>query len=182
MKKLLIAAAVVALSACNQSADANQALADANASGNAASEAVENAVRQSDATPLQKEQALALMKQRHENYEQIGKANRAVRKALESSSPDLATVRQSAARIEQLSSQAPTWFPAGTGPDVGKTEAKADIWQQPQQFAAGMKDFQAAAAAFNRAAQGNDVAAIKAAHADLGKTCKSCHERFRHED
>ena len=182
MKKLLIVAAVVALSACNRTADTRDTAAEANASGNAASAAVENAVAESSATPLQKEQALALMKKRHQNYEQIGKANRAIRKTLETSSPDLATIRQSAARIEQLASEAPTWFPAGTGPDAGKTEAKAEIWQQPQQFAAGMKDFQAAAIAFNKAAQGGDLTQIKAAHANLGKTCKSCHERFREED
>lgn len=182
MKTLLIVAVAAALSACNQAADAGDVATQANATGNAASAAVENAVAQSSATPLQKEQALALMKKRHENYEQIGKANRAIRKAMEGSSPDLATIRQSAARIEQLASKAPTWFPAGTGPDVGKTEAKAEIWQQPKQFAAGMKDFQAAATAFNKVAQGNDLTKIKAAHANLGKTCKGCHDRFREEN
>ena len=183
MKTLLIASACLALlSACNNNADTNTPMAEANASGNAAAAAVENAVSQSAATPLQKEQALALMEERHENYEQIGKANRAVRKALEASPPDLATVRQSAARINQLADQAESWFPAGTGPDVGKTQARAEIWQQPQQFAAGMQDFRAAAAAFNQAAQGGDIAAIRAAHGNLGKTCKSCHERFREED
>jgi cytochrome c556 len=30
--------------------------------------------------------------------------------------------------------------------------------------------------------KGNDIEAMKAAQANLGKTCKSCHERFREED
>lgn len=183
MKKLLLVVASAALlSACNQSSSSNQIETEANASGNQAAATVENSVRQSDATPLQKEQALALMEERHDNYEQIGRANRAIKKALESSSPDLKVIRESAARIDQLASDAPNWFRAGTGPDVGKTEAKAEIWQQPAEFAAGMKDFQAAAAAFNQAAQSGDLSQIKTAHANLGKTCKSCHERFRAED
>ncbi|MFL6734270.1 MAG: c-type cytochrome [Sphingomicrobium sp.] len=181
MKSLFVAVASVALlSACNQAADSNQALAEANSSGNEAAAAVENAVDQSGATPLEREQALALMKERHENYEKIGKASRAAKKGLETS--DLATVRSSAATINELAHKVSTSFPAGTGPDVGKTMAKAAIWEQRDKFDDGMKNFQSAAAAFQQAAQGNDVAAMKAAHAKLGGTCKACHESFREEN
>lgn len=180
MTRLLIAAAALALAACNQGADANQVLAEANATGNQASAAVENAIQNSGATPLQKEQALALMEERHENYERIGKAMRAAKQGLNTN--NLSAVREAAATINQLAPQAATWFPAGTGPDVGKTEARAEIWQQRADFDAGMANFRNAAAQFNQAAAGNDVNATKAAHADLGKTCKSCHDRFRAED
>jgi cytochrome c556 len=182
MRHLLIAAAVFVLAACNSNAttDGNQALAEANATGNAASEAVENAVLTSNATPLQKEQALALMEERHNNYERIGKAMRAAKQGLDANNP--AAVRTAAATISELAPRAESWFPAGTGPDIGQTDARAEIWQQPQQFAAGMRNFRNAAAAFNQAAQGNDLAAMKSAHADLGKTCKSCHDRFRTDD
>ena len=180
MKKLLLAAsAVLLLSACNSAAETNSALSEANASGNAAAAAVENAVATSAATPLQKEQALALMKERHENYEKIGKAMRAAKKGLDSG--DTAAVQAAAATIHELAPKSESWFPAGTGPDVGKTDAKAEIWQQPQQFAAGMAEFRQAAAAFHQAAAGGDLTAMKTAHADLGKTCKSCHDRFREE-
>jgi cytochrome c556 len=178
---LTTAGAALLLSACNGGgADGNTTLAEANASGNQASAAIENAVQQSNATPLQKELALALMKERHENYEKIGKAMRAANKAIGSN--DLPAVRQAAATVNELAPKAAGWFPAGTGPDIGKTDARAEIWQQPQQFAAGMKDFQAAAAAFHQAAQGTDVAAMKAAHGKLGGTCKSCHDRFKTKD
>jgi cytochrome c556 len=181
LNRLLIAAATAAmLAACNKGTDGNQALAEANASGNEATAAFENAVQQSDATPLRKDQALALMKERHENYEKIGKSMRAAKKGLETN--DLASVRAAAATINDLASKAPSWFAAGTGPDVGKTEAKAEIWQQRDTFDAGMKDFQSAATAFNQAAQGHDMDAIKAAHAKLGGTCKSCHDKFREDD
>lgn len=181
MKKLLAAAAcVVLVSACNSDAGMNQVLAEANISGNKASAAVENAVGQSEATPLQKEQALALMEERHENYEKIGKAMRKAKQGLDSNDPE--SVRAAAATINELAPKAESWFPAGTGPEVGKTDAKAEIWQQPQQFAEGMKKFREAAAAFHQAALASDLAATKEAHANLGKTCKSCHDRFRLED
>lgn len=176
-------ATVSLLAACSPSADeGNGTLAEANATGSEASAAVENAVSNSAATPLQKEQALALMKERHENYEKIGDAMKVVSRELKDDNPDLAQVRQNADVIANLAPQVKTWFPQGTGPDVGKTDAKAEIWQKPEDFAAKAGDFEKASAAFRTAAQGNDVAAIRAAHADLGKSCKACHDIYREKD
>jgi cytochrome c556 len=174
--------AVMLLAACGSGSDGEEALAEANSSGNAAGAALENKVEQSNATPLEKEQALALMKERHENYEKIGDAMKAISRELKAEAPDLAAVRTGAATIAQLAPQVPSWFPAGTGPDVGKTEARADIWQKPEDFAAKAQDFQKAAAAFDTAAKGSDVAAIRAAHADLGKSCKGCHDLYREKE
>lgn len=178
---LLIAVAALSLAACDRGGDdANQTLAEANASGAEASATVENAVLNAADTPLEKEQALALMKERHEGYEKIGKAMRAAKQAIDKG--DAAAVKAPADEIASLAPQAIGWFPAGTGPDVGKTEAKAEIWQQRAQFDEGMTRFNEAAKAFQQAAAGGDLNAVKAAHANLGGTCKSCHERFRAED
>jgi len=174
--------AVMLLAACNSAGDGNEALAEANSSGNAASATVENAVQQSNATPLQKEQALALMKQRHENYEKIGDAMKGISRELKGEAPNLSQVRTGAATIAQLAPQVPSWFPAGTGPDVGKTEARAEIWQKPEDFAAKAQAFREAAVAFNTAAQGTDLASIRSAHANLGKSCKGCHDLYREEE
>jgi cytochrome c556 len=179
---MIAAAAIMLLAACNNAADSNEALAEAAESGNEASNALENKVEQSNATPLQKEQALALMKERHENYEKIGDAMKQVSRQLKGDSPDLAQVRSGAATIAQLAPQVPGWFPAGTGPDVGKTEARADIWLKREDFAAKAKAFQESAAAFDTAARGSDLAAIRSAHADLGKSCKGCHDLYREEE
>jgi cytochrome c556 len=178
---ILAGAAVLLLAACN-SGDGGDALSEANSSGVAAEAAVENSVRQSDATPLEKEQALALMEQRHENYEKIGDSMKLISRELKADSPNLDRVRTGAATINQLAPQVPTWFPAGTGPDVGKTEARAEIWQKPDDFAAKAKALREAASSFNAAAQGNDLAAIRSAHANLGKTCKACHDLYREEE
>jgi cytochrome c556 len=72
-------------------------------------------------------------------------------------------------------------FPPGTGPDIAKTGAKPEIWQNPKDFEAKTIDFQKAAQAFGGAVAGSDLNAIKASFGDLGKTCKACHDKYRSE-
>jgi cytochrome c556 len=179
---LALSTSVALLAACNEAGESNNVVAEATASGNEASNVVENMVEQSNAAPLEKQQALALMKQRHDNYEKIGDAMKAVTEQLRGDSPDLAQVRQHAGAIAQLAPQVRSWFPAGTGPDVGRTHAKAEIWTNPEDFAAKARAFNDAAQKFNAAAQGSDIAAIKSAHADLGKSCKACHDLYREKE
>ncbi len=183
MKRLLVALAAGSfLAACNQGgADSNNALAEANSSGNEASAALENAVQQSNLAPVDKAQALALMEERHEGYERIGKAMKVISRELKAESPNLQPVRQNAAVIAELAPKVQGWFPAGSGPDVGKTEARAEIWTKPEDFAAKSQDFTRAAQAFQAAANGNDIAAIRSAHGNLGKSCKACHDLYREE-
>ena len=132
------------------------------------------------AAPLGKDRALQIMKARHDGMEAIGDATKAIHRA--QSGPDLPTIRSNAARIVQLSQQASAWFPAGTGPDVGKTRARPEIWRNSQDFAAKLRNFQAAARAFNTAASGSDAGAINAAFGQLGGTCKACHDTYRAEE
>ena len=181
MKSLPIAIAVFALAACTQQ-DGNDANAAANAAENAsvADPAAANSAAAA-AAPLGKTEALALMKQRHEDYEEIGDAMKLAGRELKGSAPDLAKVRKSADFIATQAPKAVSWFPAGTGPDVGKTEAKAEIWQKPEDFRAKHAAFVKAAQAFQAATRGTDVAAMRAAQGELGKTCKACHELYREE-
>ena len=125
--------------------------------------------------------AAHIMHDRHEGMESIGKAFKALHREFESTSPFAPTVRTSAAQIATLSKRASGWFPAGTGPDVGKTGAKPEIWQTPQDFAAKLSAFQKAALIFNAAALGDDMNAAKARYSDLGGTCKACHDKYRSE-
>jgi cytochrome c556 len=128
-------------------------------------------------------QAVAIMHERHEGMETIGKNFKTLHRELDAASPDLATVRESAATVADLSKKASGWFPAGTGPDVGKTGAKPEIWlpQNKADFAAKLSAFQKAAQVFNAAAASGDVNAIKARYADLGGACKACHDKYRAE-
>jgi cytochrome c556 len=80
-----------------------------------------------------------------------------------------------------LASNASGWFPQGTGPELGKTGAKPEIWQNRQDFATKLRNFQSAANAFHIAASANDVGVTKDRFADLGGTCKACHDKYRSE-
>ncbi len=133
------------------------------------------------AAPLSKQTALMIMHERHEGMETVGKNNKAIRRALEAAPPDIATVRTSAAKIAQLSQKASSWFPSGTGPELGKTGAKPEIWQNLPDFTAKLHDFQGAAKALNVAAASGNANAVRARYADLGKTCKACHDKYRSE-
>ena len=101
------------------------------------------------------------------DMESIGKNNKVIRRELDAASPNLAAVRTAAAQIANLSGKASGWFPAGTGPDAGKTGAKPEIWQNEKDFVAKLSAFQKSARALSATARGNDVPAIKARFADM---------------
>ena len=182
-RSLLAATALFALLAgCGEADDqasTNAPTTAANASATAAAPAGAQAI---PAAAVSGEQARKVMHDRHENYEKFGDAMKVITNQLKGSSPDLAAVRQNAAVFTQLGPQMPSWFPPGSGPEAGETEAKAEIWQKPEDFAAKARAFNQAATAFQAAAQGNDVAAVRAAHANLGKSCKACHDLYRAPD
>lgn len=189
-KLLAAAAACLSLAACGgwKSGQANSAQGSISKDNRPpatakASVVTENGMTNSMvmlAVPLPKDRALQVMHERHEGMEAIGDANKALHRALGSS--DIPTIRANAARIAQLSQQASTWFPAGTGPDVAKTRAKPDIWQSADDFASKLRAFQTAARALQLAAGGNNVAAMNARFAELGGACKACHDKYRAEE
>jgi cytochrome c556 len=131
------------------------------------------------AAPLARPQALAVMKQRHGHMETFGDATKVIYTNLQSGSPDVAAIRNASGKINALAPRLLTWFPAGTGPDVGKTRAKAEIWQKPEDFALKARDFAVAAKQFDVAARGGDVGEIKTAFKSLGGACKACHDPYR---
>lgn len=127
--------------------------------------------------------AAKIMHARHEGMETIGKNFKVLTRQVVGGSPNLTTVRASAATINRLAQQASGWFPEGTGPELGKTGAKPDIWlpQNKADFATKLHNFQVAAPRFNATASGNDLNAVKARYADLAGTCKACHDKYRTE-
>lgn len=162
------AAALAATAACNRTEEtpAPPAENQAKATGNSAAGA-----------PVD---IAAVMHDRHEHYHEMGKAMKAIGDQLKGDAPSLEIVRQRAAVIAGYAPQIPGWFPAGSGPESGRrTRAKAEIWTDPEAFRQRADSFSAEAARFNRAAQGGDLAAIRAAVPALGKACKDCHDRFR---
>ena len=125
------------------------------------------------------DQAKTLMHDRHEGMEDIGDAFKVVNRELKAGSPNVSAIQAAAASIAANAEKSSGWFPPGTGPDVGKTRAKAEIWQKPEDFAAKDAAFLKATQAFKAAADSGDVAAIKTQAGELGKTCKACHDPYR---
>jgi cytochrome c556 len=183
---LIAAAAMFSLAGCGGPETSQANNSSANVSNSASPPATANASATSNgmvmlAAAPTRDQALKIMHERHEGMEMVGKTNKAIRRELEGGSPDLAVVRASAAKIADLSQKASAWFPKGTGPELGKTGAKPAIWQNAQDFAGKLRNFQIAAKTLSAAAASGDVNAIKARYADLGGTCKACHDKYRSE-
>ena len=187
MRNILLTAAVTAalLAGCRQSADTPASTKNVQvlpiAGVNATMMDMPGMMQSMQGKPMNHGAAMQRMHERHEGMEQIGKSFKLAGRSLKSGTTDPTVVRSSAATITRLSAKSPTWFPAGTGPDVGKTGAKPEIWQKPADFVAKDTAFRQAAAAFNAAAKSGDMTAIQARFGDLGKTCKACHVSYRSE-
>ncbi len=162
--------AIVLLAGCKAQEPANQA--------NTAIGSAETRNAATNAPPT-REQALDMMHQRHEDMETFGDETKTIGKELKSSSPDITKIQKSAAKIAELAPKIQALFPAGTGPDVGKTRAKAEIWQKPEDFALKTHDLETAANQFNVAAKSGDLGQISATFDALGKSCKACHDLYR---
>lgn len=175
-KSVLIAAATIALlSACREQVGDNETAANSPAPAQAPESPP------APPPPATKEEALKLMHDRHEGMEKIGKSTKAIGAELKKEAPNFGTIRTNADIINDLAAKSEHWFPAGTGPDIGKTRAKAEIWQKSEDFAAKDRDFRQAAKAFTNSANSADVNSIKPAFEVLGKTCKACHDSYRTE-
>ena len=165
---LATAAALIAVAACNRSDQAAPADDQAPAAEN---------VAEGTATP---DDHAAVMKARHDHYEEMGDAMKAIGAQLKADSPSVSVIQQHAATIARYGPQVLTWFPEGSGPESGReTRAKAEIWSDPETFRQRAQAFEAEAARFNAAAQSGNVEAIRASQKALGETCKNCHDRFR---
>ncbi len=80
--------------------------------------------------------------------------------------------------MSSLASIVPDLFPEGS--DFGETGALPAIWEKPDDFKAAVQAFNEAATAMpDAAAAGGE--AYKKAFVALGKSCKGCHETFRHK-
>jgi cytochrome c556 len=181
MKRLiLIATATTLLTACgDKGAEQNVPAIENEVTATAAAAPGSDAVL---GPAIAADKAKALMHERHEGMEAIGDAFKLVNRELKGDNPDMAAIRKAADEIAAGAAKAPGWFPPGTGPDIGKTRAKAEIWQKPQDFAAKDAGFLPAAQAFKAAADAGEINAIKAKAGELGKACKACHDPYRAEE
>jgi cytochrome c556 len=123
--------------------------------------------------------AMQIMHDRHEAMEQLGNSMKTLHRALDASPPDAATIRAQTAIMAATAAKIPAMFPAGTGPDAGKTRAKAEIWTQQALFIRRSKEYLAAARAIDAAAKSGNLNKVMALHERVDQACKACHDSFR---
>lgn len=124
------------------------------------------------ATPVE------VQKTRHERYEQLGEAFKTVRDNSRGS-PDFTALDKAVAVIQKATVDQKDWFPAGSGPEAGKTRALPEIWSKPADFAAAQKMFAEKSAPLAAAVKAKDADAVGKAFRELGGACKNCHDGFR---
>lgn len=138
---------------------------------------------QSDPAPKGKGSTLEaadVIETRKANFKDLSKANKAIKAALESDPIDFAEVGAQARTLNEKGKHIGQLFPAGTGPEAGeKTDALPAIWANPAKFSAAADKLASSSAALVAAAEASDASATKAAAADVGSSCKGCHDAFR---
>ena len=132
-------------------------------------------------SPVQSQGPADIIKARQQHLKDVGKAAKAISDQLKSGSPDKDIVLASATDIDKILKDMPTWFPKGTGPEVGvKTAAKPEIWAQPDDFRKAYDNAQAAADKLAQVAATGDANAEATAFMSLGMNgCQNCHKQFR---
>ena len=131
------------------------------------------------AAPSEVEQ---IIKERHEKFEQMGEAYDDIDRELKRETPDLSLIQRHAAQIDEWAGDQIHWFPEGSGPDSGiKTEAKAEVWGDAQQFEALQEAFVLEARRFKDAADQGDLANLISRFEATSAVCSECHEKYRNE-
>ncbi|MCC7220322.1 MAG: cytochrome c [Candidatus Contendobacter sp.] len=93
---------------------------------------------------------------------------------------DAAAVARHAQYVEMMSKTAPEGFAKGSGPDAVKdTEAKPEIWTNPDKFKTAMSNFQQESAKLAEVAKAGKEADIKMQFGKTAETCKACHKEFK---
>jgi len=119
---------------------------------------------------------------RHDNYQKLGKAFKALNDELKKDAPDKAVVSASTGTMLTLVNALPTWFPRGSGVEARPmSEAKANIWTDAAGFSAAASALQVQVSKLNQAAASGDIDAVKAQIRPTGGACKGCHEKYRQE-
>lgn len=123
-----------------------------------------------------------IMHERHENFETMGEAFKTIRDQVRSRDADMQAISRSAETINDLAQQLHTWFPAGTGPEAGKTHAKAEIWQNKADFNAAAERLVEESGKFVALTQTGDASKVAGGIRGLGGACKNCHDQYRVEE
>jgi cytochrome c556 len=117
-----------------------------------------------------------VIKARQENRKATGPEMRAI-KAVIDAKGDAKEIIPHAAKLKELEEAFEKMFPAGS--DGGDSKALPTVWSDMAGFQAASKAADAAYDKLAVAAGSGDMAAIGAAFGDVGKSCGTCHSKYR---
>ncbi len=119
------------------------------------------------------------IKYRQSAYTLMGNHMGRINNQLKADKPDLAAIQRSAAIID-FASQLPGegYVPGSETGGNPPTRAKPEIFKDPKvrELGGAMRE---AVVKLNTAAKAGDVAAIRTAFGETGRSCKACHDQFR---
>ena len=121
-----------------------------------------------DAAIEYRQGALAVM---DNHYDRIGAM-------VKGKAPFDASVAQANAELVAMLAKLP-WSAFVEGSDKGDTNARPEVWSQPDKFKADAQKLQDATARLVEAAKTGKLDALKVAFSATAETCKSCHDDFR---
>ena len=109
------------------------------------------------------------------------KGNSAAAKAIKGAveTKDYATVEAKAKDIGGTADKIVSLFPKGS--TTGKTKAKPEIWEKPDEFSKAAKNLGKAASELASAAKAGNADDVDVKVKALGEACNSCHKQFRAE-
>ena len=109
------------------------------------------------------------------------KGNSAAAKAIKGAveTKDYATVEAKAKDIMGTADKIVSLFPKGS--TTGKTKAKPEIWEKPDDFSKAAKNLSKSADELASAAKAGNAADVDVKVKALGEACNSCHKQFRAE-
>lgn len=117
---------------------------------------------------------------RQARYKQMAAAMKGVRDELRGDAPSLDALRRHSGLIAGYAVQLLRWFPHGSGAEAGvRTRARPEIWSNRAGFHRAGADLLVAARALEAAAQGGDIARIRAAVPPVARACSACHDDYR---
>ena len=103
--------------------------------------------------------------------------NGAIRLIVGGKAGDSAKLASHIEALEDLTSEVGAVFQEGS--DLEDDETLPAIWENPDEFASAVSKLEEAVGTLAGTAGSGDMEAVDAAHREMGKACKGCHEEFR---
>ncbi|GAB1261313.1 c-type cytochrome [Aurantivibrio plasticivorans] len=125
------------------------------------------------------------IKARQHSYRDLGGAFKSIRDQLRTKKPNIYLIQPTVQQMKDIADidVQRLWFPEGSGPEAGvETEAKAAIWENPEEFAKAQQALVDVMPKFLELAYAKDIEGLKKHYRKVGMACKGCHDQFREED